>query len=48
MKAIIQTAYGTPSDVLVLREVEMPVPKDGEVLFKVQAASITFGDLAAV
>jgi NADPH:quinone reductase-like Zn-dependent oxidoreductase len=48
MKAIIQTAYGAPSDVLDLREVEKPSPKDGELLIKVQAASITFGDLAAV
>jgi NADPH:quinone reductase-like Zn-dependent oxidoreductase len=48
MKAIIQTAYGTPSKVLELKEVEMPVLKDGEVLIKIHAASITFGDLAAV
>lgn len=48
MKAIIQTAYGMPSDVLELREVEKPEPKDNEVLIKVRAASITFGDLAAV
>jgi len=48
MKAIIQTAYGVPSEVLELMEVEKPTPKDDEVLIKVQAASITFGDLAAV
>jgi NADPH:quinone reductase-like Zn-dependent oxidoreductase len=48
MKAIIQTAYGLPSDVLELREIEKPAPKENEVLIKVQAASITFGDLAAV
>jgi NADPH:quinone reductase-like Zn-dependent oxidoreductase len=48
MKAIIQMAYGMPSEVLELREVEKPAPKDDEVLIKVQSASITFGDLAAV
>ena len=48
MKVIIQTGYGVPSEVLALREVEKPAPKDDEVLIKVQAASITFGDLAAV
>lgn len=48
MKAIIQSRYGAPSEVLALREVEKPTPRDGEVLIKVQAASVTFGDLAAV
>ena len=48
MKAIVQTTYGVPSEVLELMEVEKPTPKDDEVLIKVQATSITFGDLAAV
>jgi NADPH:quinone reductase-like Zn-dependent oxidoreductase len=48
MKAIIQTAYGEPSDVLEIRETEKPAPKENEVLVKIRAASITFGDLAAV
>jgi NADPH:quinone reductase-like Zn-dependent oxidoreductase len=48
MKAIIQTGYGVPSKVLEKREIERPVPKTNEVLIQVQAASITFGDLAAV
>jgi len=48
MKAIVQTAYGEPSDVLEFKEIEKPVPKGDEVLIKIQAASITFGDLAAV
>jgi len=48
MKAIVQTGYGEPSEVLEIREVEKPAPKDDEVLIKIQAASITFGDLTAV
>ena len=48
MKAMIQTAYGVPSEVLELREVEKPAPKNDEVLIKIQAAAITFGDLTAV
>ena len=48
MKAIIQTGYGVPSNVLEIREIEKPVPKANEILIKIKAASITFGDLAAV
>ncbi|MGD8403022.1 MAG: NAD(P)-dependent alcohol dehydrogenase [Anaerolineales bacterium] len=48
MKAIIQTSYGEPSDVLELREIGKPAHAGNEVLIKVRSASITFGDQAAV
>jgi len=45
MKAIISTQYGTPDD-LQLVDVDRPVPIDNEVLVKIHAASINFGDIA--
>jgi len=39
MKAAIYTSYGPP-DVVRVADVEKPVPKDGEVLIKVRAASV--------
>ncbi len=44
MKAIVQDRYGTPADVLELREVEIPTIEDDEVLVRVRAASIHVGD----
>ena len=40
MKAIIQNAYGSPQDVLELREVKKPVPGNDDVLVRVHAASV--------
>jgi NADPH:quinone reductase-like Zn-dependent oxidoreductase len=39
MKAAVYTKYGSP-DVVQIVDVEMPVPKDNEVLIKVRAASV--------
>ena len=44
MKAIVCTKYGSP-DVLQLKDIEKPTPKDNEVLIKVYAASLNVEDL---
>ncbi|NIM92939.1 MAG: zinc-binding dehydrogenase [Anaerolineales bacterium] len=40
MRAIVQDKYGSPDDVLELREIEKPVVEDDEVLVHVRAASV--------
>lgn len=43
MKAILCTKYGSP-DVLLLKEVEKPIPNNKQVLIRVYSTTVTVGD----
>jgi len=48
MKAIVFNQYGIPEEVLGVEEIEIPVPKDGEVLIRVISTAINDYDWSLV
>ena len=48
MRAAVRDRFGAPSEVVEVREAEKPVPSEDEVLVRVHAASLNFGDWYAV
>ena len=48
MRAAVRDRYGSPSEVVEIRDVETPEPADDEVLVRVRAASLNLSDWYAV
>lgn len=48
MKAAVRDTFGSPEDVVELRELDAPTPAEGEVLVRVRAASVNIADWYAV
>jgi len=46
MKAITRTQYGLPKEVLKIREIDVPIPKEKELLIRVHATTINRTDCA--
>ena len=44
MKAVVQDTYGSPHEVLELKDIDRPAVEDGEVLMRVHAASVNPAD----
>lgn len=44
MKAVIQTEFGSPDDVLQIKDIDKPVVTDDEVLVRVHAAAVNISD----
>ena len=48
MKAAVRDTFGSPEDVVELRELDAPTPAEGEVLVRVRATSVNIADWYAV